>query len=127
MWLAFSLVILFKWFLLGHGFVCLPIAYSEVITILWWHQTFSIHLLIVSLSFFSFFQFGKLQTRPSITGTSKRCKISQHYMASKSCRSKQWYTTSKDYKIEQCYCECFLHVSFLFNFLVVNFAKHNNQ
>jgi hypothetical protein len=49
-------------------------------------------------------------------------------MAFKSCISKQQYMAFEGCKIKQHYCECFLHISFLFNFLVINPSKkHNNQ
>ncbi len=82
--------------------------------------TSSSYCLIIISSFLPFFQFWEFQMWPSTIGASKNCNNSQHYMASKSCKS-------KGRKIKQCYCECFLYISFLFNFRVVNFAKHNNK
>ncbi len=64
---------------------------------------------------------------PSIIGVSNSCKSKQCHMTSKSCKNKQCCTMFKSCKIKQCYCVCLLHISFLFNFLVVNFAKHNDQ
>jgi hypothetical protein len=64
--------------------------------------------------------------RPSTTRKAKRCKSSQRYMASKSRRSKQWYTTFEGCKTKH-YYKFFLPISFLFNFLVVNPIKHNNE
>ncbi len=65
--------------------------------------------------------------QPSTTWVSKRCRSSQRYIASKSCKNKQQYLAFKGCKIKQLYYERFLPISFLFNFLVVNLAKHNNQ
>jgi hypothetical protein len=83
--------------------------------------------LFVSLSSISFFQFWELSMRPSTTRASNNCRSKQCHATSKSCRSKQHYTTFESCRIKQCYCECLLHISFLFNFLVVNPAKHNDQ
>ncbi len=89
--------------------------------------TSSPYYLSIVYLFIPFFQFQELQMWPSTIGASKSCNNSQHYVASKSCKSKQRYMTSKGRKIKQCYCECFLYTSFLFNFCVVNLAKHNNK